>query len=146
AFGPDSTKSIGPVDASSLAGAQYYRLDVNPNSDVLSVRVTPQGPGTAIRVVLLRPDGSTTRVDADFGQTLELPVKLSGTAGPYDLYVAATSGFDPVVIDVGQLALPKQLDANQILGAELGLDGTLNPAPQAVPGFGGQAAVAYYSL
>jgi hypothetical protein len=144
-FGPGGTAMIASADVSPAAGAKYYRLEVNPSSNVLAVRVTP-GATTAPEIAILRPDGSVVFAQAAAGQTLFLPTRLLGGNGPTDLYVAGTAGTDPVTIDVGQFAPPNQLNENQIFGAELGLDGSLNPAPQPVPGFGGQAAVAYYSL
>ncbi len=149
AFNPDNTTGPTTVLVGPATGAQFYRLTIAPQTDVLAVQVTGVSTGdpVAVQVVVVGPYGvEATSAPVAPGATVFLPVVLTGISGPYDVFVEGTSGNDLVTLRVGQLQVARQMSLSQLMPSELDLTGNLTAAIPDSGQFGQVAGLEFYQL
>jgi hypothetical protein len=143
----NASVTLQPVSVGPSQGAGFYRLNPVPGAQVLVVGVVPGGGASPIaaKVVLVGPDLAPVTAQVGAGQSLFLPMNISGHVGPFDLYVSGTQGSDPATLQIGQLRIPQTLNLTTLQPAELGIDGQL-AQNQAAGAFGSVNGLQFYQL
>ena len=146
--GNASVTTVGGLTVGPAQGARFFRLNPAAGVQILALGVMPSGANPiAAKVVLVGPNLAPQTLQVSAGQTLFLPVDLSGQAGAFDLYVAGTQGSDPATLQIGQLHIPSTLDLNTLAPAQIGPDGQLVSSPGVNPSagpFGNLTGVQFY--
>jgi hypothetical protein len=149
--GNSSITTITGITVGPSQGARFYHLNPASGTNVLVIGVAPGNGASPIaaEVVLVAPNLTPVTQQVAAGQTLLLPVDITKVGGPFDLYVAGTTGSDPATLQIGQLHLPTVLDLASLRPVEMALNGQLMAAPdltQSAGAFGSLGGVQYYQL
>ena len=135
---------IDNVPIGADQAASYYRFWPEHTTDVLVIGLAPAAPAGA-KVVLVA--GNLPPVEGEIapGESLVLPVDISGRYGPFDLYVAGTSAPAVATLRIGQIAVPDEIGMGQLASGKIDLAGEL-ASTQAAGAFGDLTGVRYYQL
>jgi CSLREA domain-containing protein len=140
--------SLGTLTVAPTDGASIFRLETSPNTDVLVFQVAAADPAgadpVAPSITIISPEIGPVTAAAGAGETLLLPLNISGIDGPFDVIVSGTSGSDPVTLTVGQVSVPLQLDLDDLPGTTVDLQGDASHV--VAPGvFGDLGGLAFFN-
>jgi hypothetical protein len=145
-FGSSSITSQKNIAVGPTAGAAFFQINPTVGTDVLAIEVDGAAAGASIEVTVIGPGFAPVTVQGAAGQPVYLPASITGKAGPYDIAISSTTDSQSLELQLGQLALPTQIDPSQLKEVDEDLTGHVGQSFQLADDFGKSAGLVYYQF
>jgi hypothetical protein len=140
-----SVTTVSNIPIGSSTPAKYYRIQLAPGMNVLSLGFTA-GPAGGAKFGIVSDTLPYIEHTAAAGQTVTFTYTVTNTSLPLDIYVIGTGGNSTGTLRIGQLDVPDTIDADDLVAKKIDLTGNVTPSSQNAGAFGNLTGIKFYQL